>query len=55
MRYIFALLASALFAGCATGKEDAAFFNTGWLKPEEGANERMYQDKKGIPDETPRR
>ncbi len=42
-----ALLAVALFlAGCAKDNDDRAFFNSGWIKPEEGANRRMY----GLPE-----
>lgn len=38
-----ALLAVALcLGGCSTDSDDRAFFNSGWLKPEDGANRRMY-------------
>ena len=42
MRPLAALALALLLAGCATDNEDRAFFNDGWLKPEEGANRRMY-------------
>ena len=39
----FAHLALALLlAGCSTDREDQAFFEQGWVKPEEGASRRMY-------------
>jgi hypothetical protein len=38
-----ALLAVALcLGGCSTDSEERAFFNGGWIRPEDGANERMY-------------
>ena len=42
MRPLAALTLALLLAGCATDNEDRAFFNEGWVKPEEGANRRMY-------------
>ena len=38
-----ALLAVVLFlGGCAKDNDDRAFFNSGWIKPEDGSNRRMY-------------
>ena len=42
MRTLAALALALLLAGCATDNEDRAFFNDGWMKPEEAANRRMY-------------
>ena len=42
MRPLAALALALFLAGCATDAEDRAFFNTGWIKPEAGANRRMY-------------
>ena len=46
MRTLAALGLGLLFAGCATERDDQAFFNRGWLKPEEGANRRLYGEPK---------
>ena len=42
MRTLAALTFALLLTGCATDNEDRAFFNDGWLRPDEGANRRMY-------------
>ena len=42
MRALALLAVALLLGGCATDSDDRAFFNTGWLKPEDGANRRMY-------------
>ena len=42
MKALAALTLALLLAGCATDTEDQAFFNDGWLHPDEGANRRMY-------------
>jgi hypothetical protein len=41
MKYVFALVLGALFAGCTSDAEDRAFFNSGWVRPERGADERL--------------
>ena len=41
---LFAVLFVLLFAGCADNAEDRAFFNSGWVKPEAGAKERMLPE-----------
>ena len=45
MRSLAAFALGLLFAGCATERDDQAFFNTGWVKPQEGADRRLY----GVP------
>ncbi len=42
MRALVFLALAALLAGCSTDREDQVFFEQGWIKPEEGANRRMY-------------
>ena len=42
MRSLAALTFALLLAGCASDNEDRAFFNDGWLHPDEAANSRMY-------------
>ena len=42
MRALALLLLTLLVAGCSTDREDQAFFEQGWIKPEEAANRRMY-------------
>lgn len=42
MRPLAALTFALLLTGCATDNEDRAFFNDGWLHPDEAANRRMY-------------
>ena len=42
MRALALLALTLLFAGCSTNREDQAFFEQGWVKPEEGASRRMY-------------
>ena len=42
MKTLALLTLALLLAGCAKDDEDRAFFNEGWIKPEEGANRRMY-------------
>ena len=42
MRTLAALPLALLLAGCASDNEDRAFFNDGWLHPDEAANRRMY-------------
>ena len=42
MKALAALALALLLAGCATDNEDRAFFNDGWIHPDEGANRRMY-------------
>lgn len=43
MRIIFAalLLLLPLLGGCVSDAEDRAFFSSGWLRPERGADERL--------------
>lgn len=41
---LFAVSFVLLFAGCADNAEDRAFFNSGWVKPEAGAKERMLPE-----------
>ena len=53
MRALVTLTLGLLFAGCATEYDDRAFFNTGWVKPEEGANRRMYGERDKVPTEPP--
>ena len=41
-----AFLGLALFAGgCAQDAEERAFFNSGWLSPEAGANRRLGAER----------
>lgn len=42
MKYLLPLACLFLFAGCQPDAEARAFFYTGWVHPEEGANERLY-------------
>ena len=42
MKVLAALALTLLLSGCSTNREDQAFFEHGWIKPEEGANRRMY-------------
>ncbi len=42
MRSLALLAVALLLGGCATDSDDRAFFNTGWVKPEDGANRRIY-------------
>jgi hypothetical protein len=42
MKTLALLTLALLLAGCATDNEDRAFFNEGWLNPDEAANRRMY-------------
>jgi hypothetical protein len=35
------LALATLFAGCETSQSDRAFFQKGWLHPEQGAKQRM--------------
>ena len=42
MRPLAALALALLLAGCSTDREDQVFFEQGWIKPEQGANRRMY-------------
>ena len=42
MRALAALALTLLLSGCSTNREDQAFFEQGWIKPEEGASRRMY-------------
>lgn len=44
MRTLAALGLALILCGCAKDNEDRAFFNEGWVKPQEGADRRMYQD-----------
>ena len=43
-----ALALALLLAGCSTDNEDRAFFEQGWIKPEAGANQRMYGTREKI-------
>ena len=42
MKCLLALVLLLGLAGCAKDPDDTAFFNRGWMKPEAGANQRMY-------------
>ena len=42
MKPLALLALTLLLAGCSTNREDQAFFEQGWIKPEEGASRRMY-------------
>ena len=42
MKVLAALALTLLLSGCSTNREDQAFFEHGWIKPEEGASRRMY-------------
>jgi len=53
MRAIAALTVALLLAGCAKDNEDRAFFNDGWMHPEESANRRMYGPRTPITPDTP--
>jgi hypothetical protein len=50
MKTLFGLLLIAALAGASTGcsltgdPEDKAFYNSGWLLPEAGANDRLMRD-----------
>ena len=49
-----AVIALTLFlAGCAKDNDDRAFFEQGWIKPEAGANQRMYGAREKISLEKP--
>jgi hypothetical protein len=44
--FLLLLLTTVLsFSGCSTNKEDQAFFERGWIKPDKAADERMYGAK----------
>jgi len=56
MRPLAALAALLLVAGCSTNREDQAFFETGWVKPQEGSDRRLYGVPKAAepePEDTP--
>ena len=53
MRTLAALALALLLAGCAKDNEDRAFFNDGWMKPEEAANRRMYGQRTPVAPEKP--
>jgi len=36
-----AVLLVVLFASCSSTAEDRAFFSAGWMRPEQGADERL--------------
>ncbi len=42
MRAWAALSAVLFLAGCSTNREDQAFFETGWVKPQAAADRRLY-------------
>ena len=42
MKALAALALALLLCGCSTDNDDRAFFEQGWIKPEAGANQRMY-------------
>lgn len=42
MRAWVALFAVLLLSGCSTNREDQAFFETGWVKPQAAADRRLY-------------
>ena len=42
MKTLALLALTLLLAGCSSDREDQAFFERGWIKPEEGASRRMY-------------
>ena len=43
MKYAFAVSLTVLLAGCASDPEDRGFFNSGWVSPEKGADERLFK------------
>jgi len=45
MRTLAALAVALVFGGCAKDNEDRAFFNEGWVNPEEGATRRLYRSQ----------
>ena len=53
MRASAFLMLAVLFAGCSSDREDQAFFEQGWIKPEQGANRRMYGARQPGARETP--
>ena len=55
MKALALLALGLLLAGCAKDNEDRAFFEQGWIKPEAGANERMYGTREKITLDKPAR
>ena len=53
MRSLALLALTLLLAGCSSDREDQAFFEQGWVKPEQGANRRMYGARQPGAPETP--
>jgi hypothetical protein len=47
------LAIALMLCGCSTTEEDAAFFETGWVRPEAGANERLQLSPAGGPKPPP--
>jgi len=45
MKALAAFALALTLGGCATDNEDRAFFDEGWLKPEEGATRRLYRNQ----------
>jgi hypothetical protein len=46
--FCLALLAT-IAASCSSDPEDRAFFGSGWMKPEAGANKRLEQPQSLVP------
>ena len=42
MKPLALFVLTLLLVGCSSDREDQAFFEQGWVKPEEGASRRMY-------------
>jgi hypothetical protein len=38
---LFVLMFLVLLTGCASDERDRAFFDTGWIRPEAGAERRL--------------
>ena len=49
MKLLFAALLAMWLAGCASDPDDRAFFTSGWLLPERGANERLMRQSSAYP------
>ena len=54
MKALALLSLTLLLAGCAKDNDDRAFFERGWLKPEQGADQRMYGAREKVDADKPR-